>query len=230
MCGINGIFSFKNKEEAVQQVRRMNQCIAHRGPDSEGIWANENCVLGHRRLSIIDTSEAGNQPFFSADKKLSMVYNGEIYNYIELKQELSSEFTFTTASDTEVIIAAYKKWGIKCIEKFFGMFAFALWDEDLQALFVVRDRLGVKPLYYSQQNSQLIFSSETSCCYEHRTCTKKNRAKIHCRLFAISNSACAEYHHRRCKNAHARALHENYFFWHCDNMLLGSGKKCDQRN
>jgi asparagine synthase (glutamine-hydrolysing) len=160
MCGINGIFSFKNKEEAVQQVRRMNQCIAHRGPDSEGIWANENCVLGHRRLSIIDTSEAGNQPFFSADKKLSMVYNGEIYNYIELKQELSSEFTFTTASDTEVIIAAYKKWGIKCIEKFFGMFAFALWDEDLQALFVVRDRLGVKPLYYSQQNSQLIFSSE----------------------------------------------------------------------
>ncbi len=160
MCGINGIFSIPDEDKATEMVRRMNQCIAHRGPDADGIWANDQCVLGHRRLSIIDTSPAGNQPFFSADKKITMVYNGEIYNYIELKKELSSSFSFVTESDTEVMIAAYQKWGIACIEKFLGMFAFALWDEDQKTLFVVRDRMGVKPLYYATKNGQLLFSSE----------------------------------------------------------------------
>jgi asparagine synthase (glutamine-hydrolysing) len=124
------------------------------------VWVGPNLVLGHRRLSIIDTSSAGNQPFFSADKQLVMVFNGEIYNYLELKQELSSEFEFQTATDTEVILAAYLKWGMDCLHKLVGMFAFALWDSGSETLFVARDRVGVKPIYYTRANGELIFSSE----------------------------------------------------------------------
>jgi asparagine synthase (glutamine-hydrolysing) len=160
MCGINGYFGERNKEQLLPVIKKMNDSIAHRGPDAEGIWSNEYCILGHRRLSIIDTSPAGNQPFHSEDKKLTIVFNGEIYNYIELKEELSKEYIFKTHSDTEVILAAYRTWGIACIEKFFGMFAFALWDETLKCLFVVRDRLGVKPVYYAQTSEGIFFSSE----------------------------------------------------------------------
>lgn len=138
----------------------MNAAIAHRGPDADGVWAGPNVVLGHRRLSIIDTSAAGNQPFFSADRKLAMVFNGEIYNYLELKEELSKEFDFHTATDTEVILAAYRKWGIACVHKLIGMFAFALWDADKEVLFVARDRVGVKPIYYTRSGAELVFASE----------------------------------------------------------------------
>ncbi len=160
MCGITGTFGFENQGQALSMIATMNDCIAHRGPDAEGIWGNNHCVLGHRRLSIIDTSAAGNQPFHSQDEKLIIVFNGEIYNYIELKKELSTDYTFQTGTDTEVMLAAYQKWGIACIEKFFGMFAFALWDEAEQCLFVVRDRIGIKPLYISQIGKEIIFSSE----------------------------------------------------------------------
>ncbi len=160
MCGITGTFGFEDRKNADDMIAVMNDCIAHRGPDANGIWGNDLCVLGHRRLSIIDTSAAGNQPFLSQDGKLAMVFNGEIYNYIELKKELSADYTFHTSTDTEVMLAAYRKWGIACIEKFFGMFAFALWDESEQCLFIVRDRLGIKPLYYSQIGKEILFSSE----------------------------------------------------------------------
>jgi len=160
MCGITGIARFNNREECVEKVRVMNRLIAHRGPDADGIWTNDFCVLGHRRLSIIDTSTAGNQPFLSDDESLVIVFNGEIYNYLELRKELESAHTFKTKTDTEVILAAYKKWGIDCVEHFFGMFAFALWDEKQAQLFIARDRLGVKPLYYSETEQGFLFASE----------------------------------------------------------------------
>jgi asparagine synthase (glutamine-hydrolysing) len=106
MCGITGIARFQNRDECTEKVRIMNGLIAHRGPDAEGIWTHDFCVLGHRRLSIIDTSAAGNQPFHSQDKKLTVVFNGEIYNYLELRKELESSHTFTTQTDTEVSLAA----------------------------------------------------------------------------------------------------------------------------
>src|SRR5689334_1297005 len=107
MCGIAATYGFKDSGLATGLVMQMNNCIAHRGPDAEGVWAGEKAVLGHRRLSIIDTPAAGNQPFFSGDRRLVIEFSGEIYNYIELKKELSRDYTFSTASDTEVILAAY---------------------------------------------------------------------------------------------------------------------------
>jgi asparagine synthase (glutamine-hydrolysing) len=160
MCGITGIAQFLDRSLSEQRVRKMNNSIAHRGPDAEGLWSNDHCVLGHRRLSIIDTSAQGNQPFHGNNDGMVVVFNGEIYNYIELKQELSAQFTFHTQTDTEVIIAAYKKWGTDCVNHFFGMFAFALWDETKQQLFIARDRLGVKPLYYAQTTEGIVFASE----------------------------------------------------------------------
>lgn len=160
MCGISGIARFTNLEECKDKVRIMNRHIAHRGPDAEGVWWNEHCVLGHRRLSIIDTSDAGNQPFAIDNHKFVVVFNGEIYNYLELRTELELAHTFTTQSDTEVILAAYKKWGVDCVKHFFGMFAFALWDEEQEQLFIARDRIGVKPLYYTETSNGLVFASE----------------------------------------------------------------------
>jgi asparagine synthase (glutamine-hydrolysing) len=160
MCGITGIARFNHRDECVEKVRIMNRHIAHRGPDAEGIWSHDFCVLGHRRLSIIDTSAAGNQPFKSDDESLVVVFNGEIYNYLELRKELESTHTFKTQTDTEVIIAAYKKWGVDCVSHFFGMFAFALWDNKQAQLLIARDRLGVKPLYYSETEHGFVFASE----------------------------------------------------------------------
>ncbi len=160
MCGIVGIFGLRDKAKSLELTTTMCDLIKHRGPDAQGVWQNDTVTLGHRRLSIIDVSEAGNQPFFSHDKKLAIVFNGEIYNYLELKNELSEFTTFYTQTDTEVILAAYQKWGIHCVERFFGMFGFALWDNDLQKLYIVRDRLGIKPIYYSIKGSTVIFASE----------------------------------------------------------------------
>ena len=150
MCGIAGIAFYSDHQKAESSVRKMTQAIQHRGPDASGLWVHPSCVLGHRRLSIIDTSEAGNQPFHAEDGTISLVFNGEIYNYLELRDELKHHHTFKTSSDTEVIIAAYQVWGIQAVQRFIGMFGFALWDENKQTLFVVRDRLGVKPVYYCE--------------------------------------------------------------------------------
>lgn len=160
MCGITGIYGYKNRESAEKTVRQMNANMVHRGPDAQGIWTDNQVVLGHTRLSIIDTSEAGNQPFTSKDNQIVIAFNGEIYNYIELKKELSSEYEFSTSSDTEVIIAAYKKWGIDCIHHFLGMFGFALYDKVKEMLYIVRDRIGIKPVYYAQTTEGLLFASE----------------------------------------------------------------------
>lgn len=159
MCGINGIFGLNNPIRSKDLVGRMNATLAHRGPDADGVYADEHLALGHRRLAIIDPHPEGNQPFYSKDKRLVLVYNGEIYNYRELKIELS-DYPFQTKSDTEVIIAAYLKWGKSCVEHFNGMFAFAIWDQQEKELFIARDRMGIKPIYFIHTNECFIFSSE----------------------------------------------------------------------
>jgi asparagine synthase (glutamine-hydrolysing) len=159
MCGINGIFGIEKLNDAHRMMQRMNASISHRGPDSYGIYQGNNIVLGHRRLSIIDLSAESNQPFFSDDKRFVMVFNGEIYNYNELKSQLS-DFNFRTKSDTEVLLNAYRKWGIDFISRLEGMFAFAIWDTEKNDLLLVRDRLGIKPIYIFQNNHSFLFSSE----------------------------------------------------------------------
>lgn len=159
MCGINGIWSENNVADLPSAVQRMNTALQHRGPDDAGIFSDGNICLGHRRLSIIDLSAAGHQPMFSDDGTLAVVFNGEIYNYRQVKNAIP-DYNFKTNSDTEVLLAAWMKWGVKCLDRFNGMFAFALYDKNNRELHIVRDRLGVKPLYYSEQNGALIFSSE----------------------------------------------------------------------
>lgn len=169
MCGITGIVGNQiNHSNYHSAIKKMNDAIAHRGPNSEGVWNDEYCFLGHRRLSIIDLSEAGNQPFFSQDKRYIMVYNGELYNYKELKLELQRAehgsknlpYFFRTNTDTEVILASYLRWGIDCVKRFNGMFAFAIWDTVEHKLVIARDRMGIKPLYYQFKNNVLLFASE----------------------------------------------------------------------
>ena len=161
MCGITGIFHFDNKRPVeMTQLKAMTDIIHHRGPDGEGFFIEQNLGLGHRRLSIIDL-QTGDQPMFSDDKKKILVFNGEIYNYIELREELIKQgYNFKTNSDTEVVIKAYEEWGYDCQNKFNGMWAFALWDKRKQELFLSRDRIGEKPLHYATYNNSLLFGSE----------------------------------------------------------------------
>ncbi|TSJ40986.1 asparagine synthase (glutamine-hydrolyzing) [Mucilaginibacter corticis] len=161
MCGIAGYFHFDRARSADQtRLKRMTDVIAHRGPDGEGFYTKANVGLGHRRLSIIDLS-LGAQPMYSDDKKLVIVFNGEIYNYLEIQEELKSlGHRFKTNSDTEVIIRAYEQWGTDCQHKFNGMWAFALWDDRQQHLFVTRDCLGEKPLNYGVFDGTFVFGSE----------------------------------------------------------------------
>ncbi len=161
MCGISGFLHFDKERQASHSIiKKMNDVIAHRGPDGEGFFINKNIALGHRRLAIIDLT-TGEQPMYSEDNKIVLVFNGEIYNYIELREELIRLGNkFATTSDTEVVINAYRTWGVDCQKHFNGMWAFALWDESLERLFISRDRIGEKPLYYSKFDNTFIFGSE----------------------------------------------------------------------
>jgi len=163
MCGIAGICQLDASPltpEAGQWVKAMTDRMAHRGPDGEGQWSDGAVCLGHRRLSIIDLS-GGGQPMHSADGQLTVTFNGEIYNYAELKEQLSAlGGTFRTSSDTEVILEGYRIWGPDCLARFDGMFAFALWDRQRRRLFCARDRFGKKPFFYTVQQGRLYFSSE----------------------------------------------------------------------
>jgi len=162
MCGIAGIFHKKNGkiDNLINKLSVMNTLIAHRGPDDQGIWTNnENSVgLAHRRLSIIDLSAHAHQPMIAPTGEV-IVYNGEIYNHKELRENLSADWSFKSNSDTEVILAAYKKYGVDCLNHFKGMFAFAIWDKD--RLFCARDQFGIKPFYYARQKDEFLFASES---------------------------------------------------------------------
>ena len=159
MCGINGIYNHKSLKDVENKVKLMNSLTKHRGPDYSNIYLDSSVCIGHNRLSIIDLDSKSNQPFISEDENLVLSYNGEIYNFLELKEELSKSYDFKTKSDTEVIIAAYSLWGIEMVYKFNGMFSFALWDKSKEELFLCRDRFGIKPLYYIEVNQSIIFSS-----------------------------------------------------------------------
>ena len=160
MCGIAGFIETNvGHEKAQENVRKMLDAIKHRGPDNSEVWQQDAVTLGHNRLSIIDLSEAANQPFEYDD--VVIVFNGEIYNYIEIRQQLEVRgFKFETQGDTEVICAAYKAWGTRCVEQFVGMWAFALWDKSRQELFCSRDRFGIKPFYFFTTDTGFYFASE----------------------------------------------------------------------
>jgi asparagine synthase (glutamine-hydrolysing) len=160
MCGICGIARFGAPAET-DAVEAMAAELGHRGPDGRGAFATEGLALGFRRLAIIDLSDAGAQPFASEDGRLQLIHNGEIYNYRELRRELEATgHRFRSATDTEVILTAYREWGSDCVERLNGMWAFALWDGERQRLFCSRDRFGIKPFYYRHEHGRFAFASE----------------------------------------------------------------------
>lgn len=161
MCGIAGVLGAAASEYTITQLLEKQR---HRGPDAEQFWVQSGIAIGHNRLSIIDLSTAANQPMYSHDKRYVMVFNGEIYNYKELQKELS-DFHFSTTSDSEVLLAAYQKWGQAMLPKLNGMFSIAIWDTVKQELFLARDRFGVKPLYYSFHEGSFFFSSEIKALF-----------------------------------------------------------------
>ncbi|MEM7509434.1 MAG: asparagine synthase (glutamine-hydrolyzing) [Bacteroidota bacterium] len=175
MCGINGLVSAQITDVHKEAVRKMCAAMAHRGPDAEGVWTGDNAVFGHRRLSIIDLSIGANQPFLDPTGRYILVYNGELYNYRELKNELV-DFPYKTESDTEVVLAALIKWDIEAFSRFNGMFAIACWDKVEKRLLLARDRLGIKPLYFSQRESELIFSSEIGALLKSSQVSEKIRS------------------------------------------------------
>lgn len=162
MCGICGKINYSSRADvAPDEIRRMNDVLIHRGPDDEGYHIKGHVGLGHRRLSIIDLSPAGHQPMANEDETVWVTYNGEIYNFLEIREELIRKgHKFKSRTDSEVIVHAYEEYGDRCVEKFNGMFAFAVWDEKKDRLFVARDRLGIKPLFYFNNGKTLLFASE----------------------------------------------------------------------
>ena len=165
MCGIAG---FRNTQgpllrDPTASAERMAEAMRLRGPDDQGVWISEDrrLALSHRRLSILDVSSRGHQPMLSPDGKAAIVYNGEIYNFRDIRSDLEKQGDrFVTGTDTEVLLAAYRRYGIGCLSRFNGMFAFAIWDADSRSLFLARDRFGVKPLLYYWRDGLFLFASE----------------------------------------------------------------------
>jgi asparagine synthase (glutamine-hydrolysing) len=185
MCGINGVVLSSPRREVARQplgadISKMNAAIAHRGPDGCGVYVGEGVGLGHRRLAILDLTEAGAQPMFNADRSLVLVFNGEIYNYLELIPDLrAAGHEFRSRTDSEVVLHAYAEWGDACVQRFNGMWAFAIWDVRRRRLFASRDRFGVKPLVYLERTGEFVFSSEIAGILAVRPVTEANLGKLH---------------------------------------------------
>ncbi len=175
MCGIAGILHLDGQPAHADILRAMTSAIAHRGPDSDGIWMNGAVGLGHRRLAILDLSPAGHQPMLTPDKRFALTYNGEIYNQAELRRDLETEgVVFASRSDTEVLLQALVRWGVeRTLARLNGMFAFAFFDGQAQRLVLARDRFGVKPLYYAMCGDTLLFGSEIKAILPHPAYTKE---------------------------------------------------------
>ncbi len=174
MCGITGIFNFNGERVSGRVLRAMTQAIEHRGPDGEGFYTDTFLGLGHRRLSIIDLSSLGHQPMISPNGQVALSYNGEIYNFREIRRELEElGYRFVSGTDTEVVLHAWQEWGTDSILKFNGMFAFAIWDKREQALYLVRDRFGIKPLYYATFGTSFLFGSEQKAILAHPSAQKR---------------------------------------------------------
>jgi asparagine synthase (glutamine-hydrolysing) len=168
MCGITGIFNTNGEPVSPVILRKMTDAIAHRGPDGEGFYIDSFIGLGHRRLAIIDLTPAGHQPMLTKNKQYILSYNGEIYNFQELRLELETlGHHFHSRTDSEVVLYAYAEWGERALERFNGMFALAIWDRQRQELFLARDRYGIKPLYYILQENTFLFSSEVKAIIVH---------------------------------------------------------------
>lgn len=168
MCGITGLINLNGEPVSPVILKKMTDAIVHRGPDGEGHWIEESVGLGHRRLAIIDLSPAGHQPMISSDHRWVLSYNGEIYNYRELRAELEAEgFWFRSQTDSEVVLYALALWGTEALLRFNGMFALALWDRKKQTMLLARDRYGIKPLYYASQGSLFAFGSEQKSITAH---------------------------------------------------------------
>jgi len=161
MCGIAGIISLDGCAVSPPVLKRMTDSLVHRGPDGEGQWIEDNVGIGHRRLAIIDLSPAGHQPMISPDHRYVLSYNGEVYNFQELRTELEAKgYWFRSRTDSEVVLHSFTEWGVDCVNRFNGMFAFAIWDRREKQLTLARDRYGIKPLYYAFQNGRFFFASE----------------------------------------------------------------------
>lgn len=180
MCGIAGIISNDGiKRQHIMEIMLSNQI--HRGPDFCGIFQDKKCLLGHNRLSIVDLDERSNQPMLSTNNRYSIVFNGEIYNFKKIKNDLKKfNIEWNTNSDTEVLIEAYNIWGISCLTRLNGMFAIAIWDKKEQELVIARDRMGIKPLYYNHENSHFILASEVRTILKSGLVSNKiNKSAIH---------------------------------------------------
>ena len=168
MCGICGVLNFDGSKVSSVLLKKMTDSIAHRGPDGEGWYQSKGLGFGHRRLAIVDLSPRGHQPMVSQDNRYALTYNGEIYNFREIRSELISKgYSFLSQTDSEVVLHAWAEWGQACVLKFNGMFAFAIWDSVQEDLFLVRDRYGIKPLYYAHTGSSIVFGSEQRAIREH---------------------------------------------------------------
>ncbi|PIE65031.1 MAG: asparagine synthase (glutamine-hydrolyzing) [Desulfobacterales bacterium] len=188
MCGITGIFNLDGRPVSSVILREMTDTIAHRGPDSEGFYVDSFLGLGHRRLAVIDLSRAGHQPMTSPCEKYSIAFNGEVYNFKELRRVLEAYgHRFISRTDTEVVLHAYMEWGPSCVEKFNGMFAFALWDKTRQSLYLARDRYGIKPLYYSFQKNIFLFGSEQKAICAHDVVSKELDLEALVEYFTFQN-------------------------------------------
>jgi asparagine synthase (glutamine-hydrolysing) len=161
MCGIAGIISLEGSPASIRDVQTMTGVMQHRGPDDEGTWSGGPVALGATRLKIVDLTQAGHQPMLSADRRVAVVYNGEVYNHVSLRDQLIGDgVSFRSRADTEVVLEAWRTWGQRSLAKFDGMFALAIWDEAARSLLLARDPLGIKPLYYTSDGSTLAFASE----------------------------------------------------------------------
>lgn len=201
MCGIAGELSFSRPVDRLV-LQRMTDALTHRGPDDAGYYNAGPIGLGHRRLAILDLSENGHQPMWSADRSLIIVFNGEVYNYREIRVRLVAEgYQFKSDSDTEVVVNAIHCWGLDAaLQSFIGMFAFALWNIREQSLSLVRDRIGVKPLYYQQTSEGLLFASEPRALYQHpdfqRCFAPKGLSQFFCFGYTLGDSTVYERMHK----------------------------------
>jgi asparagine synthase (glutamine-hydrolysing) len=177
VCGIAGYINSNGHPASARIVQAMTDAIRHRGPDGEGCWIEENVGIGHRRLAVIDLTPAGHQPMMSTNNRYVISYNGEVYNFKQLRIELEAKgYWFHSQTDTEVVLNAWAEWGKDCVTRFNGMFAFAIWDRREKSLFLVRDRYGIKPLYYASWGNVFLFGSEQKAILEH-PCAKRDLDK-----------------------------------------------------
>ena len=186
MCGIIGVFNFSSEKVSQVKLENANECLRHRGPDSGDVLVKGHVGLGHRRLSIIDLSEEGSQPMSSEDGRFTIIFNGEVYNFQDLKVKLETEhqLKFRSHSDTEVVLRAFMTWGLDVIALLNGMFSFAIYDDEEDILIVARDRYGIKPLYYFKTESQFVFASEIGALQNYLSGDLSNK---------ISKQALTEY-------------------------------------